>query len=284
VTEPTSRVFHSNRLRLHYVDWGNESAPPLILLHGGNDHARSWDDVAMRLRGDFRVIAPDLRGHGDSDWSPDGNYSLTASVIDLAELVRELGAGPVPIVAHSYGARVALRHAGLFPESVSRLVAIEGLFSIATDKTPTERIRAYVDRQRGFLSKAPPYYATLGEAAERMRAVNPRLSERLAIHLARHGTRLGEDGRYRWKFDALARPRTPIDLHPQEERALFAAIACPTLVVQGSDSWAKIADDHPDYRAIPDARLVTFDDAGHWVQHDRLDAFVDAVRAFMASG
>jgi len=282
VTEPTSRHFLSHRLKLHYVDWGNAGAPPLILLHGGNDHARSWDDVALRLRDHFHVVAPDLRGHGDSDWSPDGNYSVTAHVIDLAELIRHLGIAPVPIVAHSFGARVALRHAGLFPETVERLVAIEGLFGTDTTASPAERIRDYYSRQRTFVAKSPPCYATIEEAAARMRAVNPRLTDALALSLAGHGTHEDADGRHRWKFDPLARPRTPIELSLEEEHGLFARIACPTLLVQGRDSWAAIGEDHPGRRAIPDARLVTFDDAGHWVQHDRLDAFVDAVRAFLS--
>ena len=281
MTEPASRHFLSHRLRLHYVDWGNEGAPPLILLHGGNDHARGWDDVARRLRDRFHVIAPDLRGHGDSDRAPDGHYSVTAHVIDLAELIRHLGAAPVSIVAHSYGARVALRHAGIFPGTVARLVAIEGFAPAAVPRTPAERIRDYYDRQRAFVAKAPPRYATLDEAAARMRAVNPRLSDTLALHLARHGTRQDEDGRYRWKFDPLARPGTPIDITPEEELALLATIACPTLLVQGRDSWGRVDEAHPARRAIPDARMMTFDDAGHWVQHDRLEGFVEAVAGFL---
>jgi pimeloyl-ACP methyl ester carboxylesterase len=74
----TSRVYVSQGLRLHYVDWGNPEAPPLILLHGGLDHCRNWDWVAKKLRGDFHIVAPDLRGHGDSQWSPDGYYSITS--------------------------------------------------------------------------------------------------------------------------------------------------------------------------------------------------------------
>jgi pimeloyl-ACP methyl ester carboxylesterase len=282
VTEPASRHFLSHRLRLHYADWGNDAAPPLILLHGGNDHARSWDDVARRLRDRFHVVAPDLRGHGDSDWSPDGTYSVTAHVIDLAELIRHLGVASAPIVAHSFGARVALRHAGVFPETVSRLVAIEGLFGTDPTTPPAARIREYYSRQRTFVAKAPPRYATIEEAAARMRAVNPRLPDALALGLARHGTHRDADGRYRWKFDPLARPRTPVDLSLEEEHALFAGIACPTLLVQGCDSWARIEEDHPGRRAIPDASLATFDDAGHWVQHDRLDAFVEAVSGFLS--
>src|SRR5205085_2757862 len=79
---PTSRIYFSQRLRLHYVDWGNPTAPPLLLVHGGRDHCRNWDWVASALRRDWHVLAPDLRGHGDSQWPPDGNYSTAADALE----------------------------------------------------------------------------------------------------------------------------------------------------------------------------------------------------------
>ena len=78
---PSSSFYFSQRLKLHYLDWGNPDKPPLLLIHGGRDHARSWDWVARELRGDFHVIAPDLRGHGDSSWALGGNYALTDFVV-----------------------------------------------------------------------------------------------------------------------------------------------------------------------------------------------------------
>jgi alpha-beta hydrolase superfamily lysophospholipase len=83
---PVSRFFISQRLRLHYVDWGNHAAPTLVLVHGGRDHARSWDWVARDLRRDWHVVAPDLRGHGDSAWAVGSLYHMVEYVIDLAQL------------------------------------------------------------------------------------------------------------------------------------------------------------------------------------------------------
>ena len=77
---PTSQVYFSQRLRLHYVDWGNPSAPPLLLIHGGRDHCRSWDWVAEVLRDQYHVIALDLRGHGDSGWATGSSYPLAEFV------------------------------------------------------------------------------------------------------------------------------------------------------------------------------------------------------------
>src|SRR5215475_9475030 len=122
-----SHTFFSQRLRLHYVDWGNPTKPPLLLLHGGRDHCRNWDWAAAALRDDWHVLAPDLRGHGDSAWSTDGSYAIAGYIYDLAQLVHQQRLAPVTIVAHSLGGQIALRYAGLSPDTVARLVAIEGL-------------------------------------------------------------------------------------------------------------------------------------------------------------
>src|SRR3546814_18990418 len=122
---PTSNSFSSQRLKLHYVDWGNESAPPLLLVHGGRDHCRSWDWVAEKLADRYHIIAPDLRGHGDSAWSPDGNNDMDGFVYDLAQLIHQLDIGPLLIVAPSMDVNIALSYTGLYHEIVRKLVANE---------------------------------------------------------------------------------------------------------------------------------------------------------------
>src|ERR1035441_3524257 len=108
---PTSQSYISQRLRLHYVDWGNPDAPPLLLIHGGRDHCRSWDWAANRLRKDWHVIAPDLRGHGDSQWSDSGAYPIEAHVYDLFQLISQHDMAPVTIIGHSLGGNVSVRYA-----------------------------------------------------------------------------------------------------------------------------------------------------------------------------
>ena len=124
---PTSHSYISQRTRLHYVDWGNPEAPPLVLVHGNRDHCRNWDWVAQALRHDYHIIAPDLRGHGDSAWTNDGEYPPTSFVYDLAQLMHQLDLGPINLVGHSLGGNVCLRYAGLYPENIRRLAVIEGL-------------------------------------------------------------------------------------------------------------------------------------------------------------
>src|SRR6516164_6195965 len=124
---PTSRIYCSQRLWLHYVDWGNPGAPPLLLVHGGRHHWPNWEWVANALRHAWKVLAPDLRGHGDSQWSCDVNYTIAGYVYDLAQLIQQQELAPVTISAHSLGGMIALRYGGIYPDSVRRLVAIEGL-------------------------------------------------------------------------------------------------------------------------------------------------------------
>jgi len=149
---PTSRIYFSQRLRLHYVDWGNLGAPPLLLVHGGRDHCRNWDWVADALRRDWHVLAPDLRGHGDSQWSPDGNYTMAGYVYDLAQLIHQQELAPVTIIAHSLGGVIALRYAGIYPDCVRKLVAIEGLG--ASPKRLAERSRRVIaERMQDWIAE-----------------------------------------------------------------------------------------------------------------------------------
>ncbi len=104
---PTSHTFFSQRLRLHYVDWGNSTKPPMVMLHGGRDHCRNWDWAAEALRDDWHILAPDLRGHGDSAWSSDGSYTIAGYIYDLAQLVHQQHLAPVTIIAHSLGGQIA---------------------------------------------------------------------------------------------------------------------------------------------------------------------------------
>lgn len=284
---PTSHTFVSQRLRLHYADWGNASAPPLILLHGGRDHCRNWDWVARELRGDYHIIAPDLRGHGDSAYSPSGDYSMGAFVYDLAQLIHQQKLAPVRIVAHSLGGSIALRYTGAFPETVAKLVAIEGLGpspaqqAARAKRTAAERLRQWVGETRALAGRIPKRYASIEEAFGRMQGENKHLTPEQARYLTVHGVSQNEDGTYSWKFDNYVRSFSPVDFQPEELRALWANITCPLLLINGKESWASDPMRDGQINYFKDARAVAFDRAGHWVHHDRLDDFVAEVRAFL---
>lgn len=282
---PTSRHFIAQRLRLHYLDWGNGAAPPLILLHGGRDHAHSWDWVARALRDRWHVIAPDLRGHGDSAWSPDGAYQVNDFVYDLAQLIHQLAEEPVTIVAHSYGGAIALLYAAIYPDRVRRLVAIEAMLPPAPGAPATRAApqvwRDWIEERRAIAIRSPRRYASLDDALARMRAANAHLSEAQARHLTVHGVNRNEDGTFSWKFDDLFRAGSPQNVSEEEQCQLWEAVTCPVLLACGEESWATDPADDGRLEHFADARVVRFAGAGHWVHHDRLEAFVAELRAFL---
>jgi pimeloyl-ACP methyl ester carboxylesterase len=285
---PTSRVYFSQRLRLHYVEWGNGGAPPMVLLHGGQDHCRNWDWVAQRLRHEWHVIAPDLRGHGDSEWSATGSYTMAGYIYDLAHLVDQQRLAPVTIIAHSLGGNIALRYAGIYPEKVKALVAIEGLgpspkeLAERARKTIAERMRKWIDLQHNLSGRLPRRYASIEDAFRRMQAANKHLSPEQARHLTQHGVNQNEDGTFSWKFDNYVRVWPPYDMRVEEVQELWGRIVCPALLVYGKESWASNPQEDGRARYFKNARVVSFEKAGHWVHHDRLDAFIETVREFLA--
>ncbi len=287
IVGPSSQFYISQRLRLHYLNWGNEEQPPLVLIHGGRDHAHNWDWVANALRRDYHIVAPDLRGHGDSQWAVGGMYAITDFVLDIAQLLEALDRFPVRIVAHSLGAVIALHYAGLYPENVHKLVAIEGLgpppqmLEERLSRPVDARLRRWIGSMQKLAGRQPRRYPSLEAAAERMQEVNTFLSREQARHLTVNGMARNEDGTFTWKFDNYVRSSPPYRYDEDELRILWGRIACPTLLVRGTESWASDPVEDGRFDAFRDAELRNFEGAGHWVHHDQLDEFVAATRAFL---
>ncbi len=288
VPGPTSHIYFSQRLRLHYVDWGNEEKPALLLIHGGRDHCRNWDWVADALRDDYHIVAPDLRGHGDSQWVYGSGYAMIDYVYDIAQLVTQKHLEPVTIVGHSLGGSVSLGYAGVYPDKVAKVVAIEGLgprreqVAEMGGKPAPQRMQEWITQTHGFAGRVPRSYPTVEDAVERMHEANAHLTEEQARHLTIHGTNQNEDGTYSWKFDNYVRTFSPVGVPFKEQYNMYSRITCPTLLVRGTESWA--SDPQSDGRAshFKDARVASIENAGHWVHHDQLDEFMALTRAFLA--
>ncbi len=284
IVGPTSHYFYSQRLKLHYVDWGNGAKPLMVLIHGGRDHARSLDQIALHFRAQYHIIVPDLRGHGDSEWARGSEYSMIEYVLDLAQLLEPLAAFPVVLIGHSLGGAIALQYSGIYPERVAQLVAIEGLGPSPdriAPRPPHERMQAWISEMRAFAGRRTHRYDTLADAIQRMREANPRLSAALAEHLTVHGTYRNEDGSYTWKFDNYVRASSPYDFNLNDARRIWERIRCPTLLIRGTDSRA--SDPRRDGRAsgFRQCKAVDIAHAGHWVHHDQLDRFLQVVREFL---
>lgn len=284
---PESNHYISQRLRLHYVDWGNPGAPPLLLLHGGRDHCRNWDWTARALAGRFHILASDWRGHGDSDWSADGEYKLQGYVFDLAQLIQQQGLGPVTIVGHSMGGHVALRYAGLYPDLVRRLVVIEGLglsprlLAERDARDCGERIREWIGQKRASAGRTPRRYATPADAILRMQEENRHLSAAQARHLTLHGLRRHEDGGYGWKFDPYLNLWADADLPQAVLETLWSRITAPTLLLYGTESGASNPETDGRLGHFRNARVELYEGAGHWLHHERQQRFLADLDSFL---
>ena len=285
---PTSHAYKSQRLRLHYVDWGNENAPPLLLIHGGRDHCRNWDWVAESLRSEFHIIAPDLRGHGDSQWMVGGSYSLAEFTYDIVQLIHQLQLAPLTIIGHSMGSGIALRYAGIYPDNVLKLVGIEGLGpppQTAKEheaRATHDRFITWIDESRELARRVPKKYATLKEALARMQTANKHLRPDQVRHLTIHGVNQNEDGTYSWKFDNYVRAFTPFGIEMAQTEQLWKRITCPTLLLRGANSFSRDPSKDGTLEHFNTAEFLTIENAGHWVHHDQLHEFLKLTRCFLS--
>lgn len=286
MVEPAVQTLWSQGLRLNYVDWGNPAAPTLLLVHGGEDHCRSWDWIAQRFRSDWHVVALDLRGHGDSDWSNSGDYSIAGYLSDVATMVEHLG--PLTLVGHSLGGIVGLRYAGLFPEQVRSVVSIEGVghspqvLQQRHALSTADALRHWLAERNRLGARNERTLSSLQLACDRLHARNPYLTKDQAWHLTRHAVRMRADGRLSWKFDYRVRARVPYDLSLEEVASLWARITCPTLLIWGTRSPLTNPAEDGRLSHFRHARIESVEGAGHWVQHERLDTVSGLLAAHLA--
>ena len=282
IDAPRSRYYHSQGLRLHFTDWGNPQAPPLLLVHGGLDHSRSWDLLARALRRNFHVVAPDLRGHGESEWATGSSYSLADHVYDLTSLVKAAGFENVSIVGHSMGGMVSLTYAGVFPEKVSRLVVLDGVtnYPARRVKPADVRIAEWISDLDKLAQRKIHRYASVAAGAERILHRNRHLTREQAVHLATHGLKQNPDGTYVWKFDPYLRARAPYRLSLEDHIGLWSRIACPTLLVSASESFLPDPVTAGVIKHFENAEFARIEGAGHWLQHDKPDEVLGLLKRF----
>jgi pimeloyl-ACP methyl ester carboxylesterase len=286
-SEPVSRFYTSQGLRLHYVDWGTHGKPALILIHGGMDHARSWDKVAKVFQRDFHVVVPDLRGHGDSSWAPGSMYSLLDSVLDTACLIEELHSPFVSIIGHSYGAAVSFLYAGFYPEKVKKLVLIEGggLVSSRMGMTRSEpiweRVPKWINAVRATEKRPRSRFKSITDAEERIRKRIPSLSDELVQHLAYHGVVSNDDGTYSWKYDELSKILSPIRFNKEDIVGLNKRIKCPVLFLYGSKGWSGPLSDKNANSLSDLAKSLQIQGAGHWLHHECFQDFIESAAPFL---
>jgi pimeloyl-ACP methyl ester carboxylesterase len=282
--EPISHFFYSDRLKLQFWDYGRDGKPALVLVHGGLDHARSWDWVARVLCERYHVYALDLRGHGNSAWAPGAAYGLAEHVLDLSALLDVIHEFPIRLVGHSLGGLIVLQYAGVYPGRVHKAVSIEGVGFPAGHRVHgplSQRLRTWIENVRVIEKRTPRSYPDLKAAMARMKEANPRLSDEVTRHLTLHGTNWNTDGSLVWKFDNYVRAIPPYGHHIEDVTELYGQITSPTLLFWGLESFAPVPENDPRVKAIRNCRLVKVAKAGHWVHHDQLELFLKETTAFL---
>jgi pimeloyl-ACP methyl ester carboxylesterase len=279
----------ANGLTHHTLIWDGrapgDTRPTVLLLHGWLDLAWSFASLGEALAAaGRRAVAIDLRGHGETQWTPPGSYyHFPDYVLDVDSLAPLLAPGEaqLDLFAHSMGGTVALLYAGARPERVRRLVLAEGLGP--PDMSP----EILVDRTVSFLDGVARTRQTpqrpiesLTEALTRMRVQNPELPEALGLFLAEKNTVVTPAGRM-WRFDPLHRTRSPSVFRLDQLRPFLARITAPVLAVAGERGF-RLPDESARLALLRESRLVELAGAGHMMHWTHPTELAAAVVDFLA--
>jgi pimeloyl-ACP methyl ester carboxylesterase len=265
----TDRYVTVSGLRLHYLDWGADTKPAMILLHGISKHAHTFDHIAADFARDYHVLAVDMRGHGDSDWSPEGAYLVEDYVKDIEGLVRQLGIRRATLHGNSTGGRVVQVFAGMHPDLVERL--------IVEDVGP-ERPQDIADSFARQVRQEADGWASEDDLVKQLVTRSPRTPESILRTYAHFGTKRREDGRIVWKRDPnLVKGFVVTELWERVSR-----ITSPTLyVIGGASRIVPAAAQERLKQTLPNVEIVTMPGLGHYPNEEDLPGFLSIVNKFL---
>jgi pimeloyl-ACP methyl ester carboxylesterase len=221
-----------NGLDVHYLDWGNAGAPPVVCVHGYTSSAQAFNAFARHFHDRFHIVAPDVRGHGESAWSPGGAYQYRDQVGDLAGFVDRLGLTRFTLIGTSMGGIIAMAHAEDHAERLAALVIND--IGPDVEEEGSQRIIQTVGSR-------PEDFATLEDAMAYRREVSPVTASRPMAdqrELALGVLRQRSDGRWAWKMDpAYIQQRVQHGTPPRPALwPVLERLPCPTMVVWGTES------------------------------------------------
>lgn len=264
-------------LKLHYQEWGSPSAPTVLMVHGFGVSGHMFDEFAERMQDRYHLIALDQRGHGDSEWSNDGDYSREAFVADIEGLVAELNLDRIVLMGHSMGGLNAVSYTVKNAGRVRALILVD-----VGPESAKEGVDNIVRFTRG------PDELEFEEFVEMAHRFNPRRTLDNIRERMRHRLKQTETGKWTWKFDKRFREdreglRVGSELSNDDTWQLFRGIRVPTLLVRGAESDVLTPEVAERVVAeMPRARLSIVPRAGHSVPGDNPDDFTAAVRTFVA--
>lgn len=273
-TPPVSLQVVAGRTRLHVLDWAGEG-PPVVLLHGGGLHAHVWDLVCLGLRGTYRCVAIDQRGHGESEWSPGLDYTVDAHVGDVHAVVESLGLDEPALVGHSMG---GINAAGY----VAQRHPARALVVVDTGPTIQEAGAGRILQ----LMREPLELESVDAFVEHIAGDDPARDRRALRASLVNNLRQLPVGTWTWKYDMRARLRDDLEALAKERRLAvwpkLARAGCPCLIVRGEDSAVFSEADAATFAGlVPGALRATIPGSGHSVHRDNPGDLVDAIRTFL---
>ncbi|MCB1683075.1 MAG: alpha/beta hydrolase [Pseudomonadales bacterium] len=276
MTRVRDELIEMRGLRFHYRDWPGRraDAQDLVLLHGYTGHARSWDALAEAMSADYRVLALDQRGHGESGWAPRDAYGTPEMVEDLAAFAAALGLKHFALLGLSMGGIVSFAYAGRRPAELARLVIVDIAPEIGAQGL--KNIQSNVSRSDVFDSREAAF--------ARARADNPIPPEAHHRHRVDNSLMRTDDGRWTYRYDrALRDPTNRREAIPVDEGWRLAGnITVPTLLIRGELSDILSVEVARRFmETVPDCRLIEVAGSGHPVPLDKPDEFLAAVQTFL---
>lgn len=269
---------HAHGLRHHYIRWGDPAGDPVVFLHGLMNNARYWEHIAARMRPDYTVYAPDLRGHGESEHAP-GGYLVWAFAMDFRGVVEELDLEAFDLVAHSIGSRVAMSYARDHSHRLKHLV-------LADMGPQMADAGARGIRKSTGEARSAPGFGTEADALEHFAGMYPgATSDFLTRQMAASLVLDEASGNLVFRFDPhinQATGRAALVEIPYLWESL-EHITCPTLVIKAEKSRmlsTEIAQEM--VRRLPRGEFIEIPESGHQIPLHQPDAFAAAVRDFIS--
>jgi pimeloyl-ACP methyl ester carboxylesterase len=257
-------------MRFHFTEWGDPASPPVILLHGGNQSSHSWDLVSLHLADRYHVYALDQRGHGDTEWSRELDYSMAAMAEDVLAFVEDQAIDRPVIFGHSMGGRVTLEVALAAPDLARALVIVD----VGPELSPegTKVVSDFIahniefDDLEVFLDNVARY--------DRFR------SREHVARTVKYNLLVRSDGKYVSKVDHRRLPQAGTTMTLGD----VSAIPCPVLLVRGGESEVLLPDAAERFvAALAKGQLVTVPNVGHNVHGGNTPGFLDVIAPFLAS-
>lgn len=265
----TDHFITVNGLRLHYLDWGSTDKPPFIMLHGISRVAHQFDHLAPAFAANYHVMAIDMRGHGDSAWSPEGAYLVEDYVKDLEAFVTQLDLRNLTLLGNSTGGRVVQVYAGLHPDRMSRLI-VEDVGPERTNEIASAFTRQVQNEANGWASE--------DELVAYLKKSNAKTPEPILRTYAHFASKQRDDGRIVWKRDPnLAKGFVPTELWRYVEK-----VRCPTIYILGGASRIVSPESQEKLKStIPGVQIVVMPGLGHYPDQEATSEFIEIAQRFL---